>query len=136
MVTEPESMDQLVYFTQRNLGGKGNARAWVYRGDCPKCGKGKMGKPVDSKTGKIKVRSKEYVCPECNYTVEKKSYEETLECEIKYTCPECGKDGEAAVPYKRKTWNGMKAVVFNCSNCKAKLGITKKLKEKGEPDDE
>ncbi len=136
MVTEPESMEQLVYFTQRSLGTKGNAKAWVYKGDCPKCGKGKMGKPVDEKTGKAKIRSKEYVCPACNYTVEKKVYEDTLECEIKYVCPECGNQGEVAVPYKRKSFNGMKAVVFQCGKCKAKLGITKKLKEKGGSDED
>lgn len=133
MVTEPESMEQLVYFTQRTLGAKGNARAWVYKGNCPKCNKGLMGKPVDEKTGKVKVRSKEYLCPECGYRVEKKAYEESLQCEIKYTCPDCGNEGETSVPFKRRTWQGMKAVLFQCDKCKAKLGITKKLKEKGEP---
>ncbi|MFC1742314.1 hypothetical protein ACFL3V_07300 [Nanoarchaeota archaeon] len=132
IVTEPESMDQLIYFTQRNI-GSGNARAWVYKGKCPECGKGKMGKPVDEKTGKVKIRAKEYVCPECGHTAEKKAHEETLECEIKYKCPECGEEGETAVPYKRKTFNGMKAVIFNCGKCKAKIGITKKMKEKGAP---
>jgi uncharacterized CHY-type Zn-finger protein len=127
-------MEELIYFTQRQV-GKGNARAWVYKGPCPKCGKGLMGKPVDEKTGKVKIRAKEYVCPECSYTVEKKAYEETLECEIKYTCPECGNDGEAKVPFKRKTFQGMKAVVFQCGKCKAKIPITKKMKEKGEKDD-
>ncbi len=134
ILKEPESMDELVYFTQRNLGDKGRAKAWVYRGACPKCKKGLMGKPVDEKTGKIKVRAKEYVCPECGYTVEKKAYEDTLTCEIKYTCPECGNEGEAEAPYKRKTFQGVKAIVFQCGKCKAKLGITKKMKEKGQKD--
>ena len=62
----PESMDELVYFTRRDI-GEGEATVWVFRGLCPKCGKGVMGKPVGPK-GKIKVRAKEYVCPECgNY---------------------------------------------------------------------
>ena len=95
-----------------------------------------MGKPVDEKTGKVKVRAKEYVCPECGYTVEKKAYEETLMCEIQYTCPECGNVGEESVPYKRKTFQGMKAIVFQCGKCKAKIPITKKLKEKGQKDDD
>ena len=133
IVKEPESMEELVYFTQRSV-GNGNVRAWVYRGICPKCKKGKMGKPADEKTGKVKVRAKEYVCPECGYTVEKKAYEETLECEIKYTCPECGHSGEIAVPFKRKKFQGMDAVVFLCDKCKAKIPITKKMKEKGEKD--
>lgn len=135
MVTEPESMDQLVYFTQRAV-GKGDVRAWVYKGRCSKCGKGLMSKPVDSKTGKVKIRAKEYVCPECGNTEEKKAHEETLECEIKYTCPECGNKGETAVPYKRKNFQGVPSVVFQCGKCKAKIPITKKMKEKGEPDDD
>jgi uncharacterized CHY-type Zn-finger protein len=67
--------------------------------------------------------------------VEKKVYEETLTCEIKYTCPECSNEGETEVPYKRKTWQGMKAVVFQCGKCNAKIGITKKMKSKGDPDE-
>ncbi|MBW2966927.1 hypothetical protein KY362_00415 [Candidatus Woesearchaeota archaeon] len=133
MVTEPNSMEELIYFTRRNI-GSGTAQAWVYKGPCPKCGKGKMGKPVDEKTGKVKIRAKEYVCPECGHSVEKKSYEETLHCEITYTCPECGNSGEAEVPFKRKKFQGMDAVVFQCGKCNAKIPITKKMKEKGEKD--
>lgn len=129
MVTEPESMEQLVYHTIRAV-GNGKVRAWVYREKCPECGKGLMGKPVDEKTGKVKIRAKEYVCPDCGHTVEKQEYEDTLTCEIQYTCPECGNTGETTAPYKRKTFQGMKAIVFNCEKCKAKIPITKKLKEK------
>lgn len=128
-------MEDLVYFTQRAV-GKGNVRAWVYRGLCPKCGKGTMSKPRDAKTGKVKIRAKEYLCPDCGYMVEKKAYEETLTCEAKYTCPECGNEGDVAVPFKRKKFQGMDAVVFQCGKCKAKIPITKKMKEAGEPDDE
>ncbi|MBW2972658.1 hypothetical protein KY359_06490 [Candidatus Woesearchaeota archaeon] len=128
-------MDELIYFTQRAV-GKGNVRAWAYKGPCPKCGKGRMGKPVDEKTGKVKIRAKEYVCPECGYTVEKKAYEDTLTCEIKYTCPECGNTGDAEAPFKRKKFQGMDAVVFQCGKCKAKIPITKKMKEKGESADD
>lgn len=130
---EPESMEELVYFTQRVI-GNGNVRAWVFKGACPKCGKGMMGKPVDPKTGKVKVRAKEYVCPECNFTIEKKAYEESLKCEIKYRCPECGHEGEAEVPFRRRKFKGMDAVVFQCGKCGAKIPITKKMKEKGGDD--
>ena len=130
MVTEPEDMDELVYFTRRDLGDKGRAMAWVYRKECPECGKAKMGKPKDPKTGRAKIRAKEYVCPECGHTVDKKDYEETLECEIKYTCQYCGHKGETTVPFKRKTFEGVPAVVFECSSCGKKMGITKKMKEK------
>ena len=57
-VREPESMEELCYMTQRSV-GNGNVRAWVYRGDCPECGKAKMGKPIDEKTGRAKIRAKE-----------------------------------------------------------------------------
>ncbi len=132
IVREPENMDELIYFTRRQLDSKGEARAWVYKGMCEKCKKGLMGKPRDEKTGKAKIRAKEYVCPECGFMIEKKAYEETLDCEIKYTCPECGNEDETAVPYKRKKWQGVDAVVFQCSKCDAKLGITKKMKDKKE----
>ena len=129
MVKEPESMEQLIYFTNRDV-GKGAVTAWVYKGLCPKCEKGLMAKPKNEKTGRPKIRATIYVCPECGYEVDKKEHEETLECEIKYTCPECGHKGETAVLFKRKTYQGMKAVVFQCEKCDAKIPITKKLKTK------
>ncbi len=128
---EPESMDECVYFTRRALEGGGKAMAWVFKNDCPECGKAKMGKPRGD-DGKVKIRAKEYVCPECNHTVAKEEYEPTLTCDIKYTCPSCQKEGEASVPYKRKTWCGVKAVVFNCGSCDEKIGITKKMASKKE----
>ena len=130
MVTEPASMEELVYFTNRSLGDKGKVMCWVYRNDCPKCGKAKMGKPKDEKTGNAKIRAKEYVCPECNHTVEKQEYEETLTAEAKYTCPECGKDGEASIQFKRKKVDGVDTLRFSCQHCGANIDVTKKMKEK------
>ncbi|MBW2998503.1 hypothetical protein KY321_03100 [Candidatus Woesearchaeota archaeon] len=137
-IKEPESMDELVYFTRRALGKEGKAMAWVYRGDCPECGKGKMGKPVDPKTGKPKTRAKEYVCPECQHTIEKQEYEDSLQCQIKYTCDKCQHEGGVEVPFKRKgtkIYNpekdkkvAVQAVVFECGGCGEKLYITKKMK--------
>jgi len=128
MVTEPESMDDLIYFTNRTLEeGKGKIKAWVYKKMCPQCNKVKMGKPVEG--GKVKIRAKEYVCPECGFTEEKTEHEESLTLEAKYTCPECGKDGESTAPYKRKSFMGVKAYVVECSNCNAKIPLTKKMKE-------
>ena len=136
MVTEPRSMDGLVYFTNRTLCAEGGAgidgkvKCWVYRQDCPKCSRAKMSKPKDEKTGQAKIRAKEYVCPECGYTAEKNEYEESLTAEAKYVCPECGKDGEASVPFKRKKVDGVDTLRISCQHCSANIDITKKMKEK------
>lgn len=136
-IKEPESMEELVYFTNRKV-GEGHVLAWAYRKECPKCGKALMGKPRDGKTGKVKIRAKEYVCPECGNTVEKEEYEESLTCEIKYTCPKCKFKGEIKVPFIRKKMKifdpekqkkvAVDAIVFECENCKEKIPITKKMK--------
>ena len=128
-------MQEVIYFTQRAV-GSGYVKAWVYKGDCPKCHKAKMGKPKDDKTGKVKIRAKEYLCPACKYTVEKKEYEETLQCEIKYTCPSCKLVGEIQVPYKRKKFEGVDSIIFLCDKCKTKIPITKKMNAKGDPKEE
>ncbi|MBU0629070.1 MAG: hypothetical protein KKC75_07820 [Nanoarchaeota archaeon] len=126
-ITEPESMENLIYFTNRTLeDGKGKIKAWVYKKVCPKCGKAKMGKPVEK--GKVKIRAAEYTCPECSFTEEKTLHEESLSLEAKYTCPECGKEGESTAPYKRRSFMGVKAYVVECQHCKAKIPVTKKLK--------
>lgn len=130
---EPQSMDECVYFTQRAIGA-GKAKAWVFKEQCNKCKKAIMGKPVEK--GKIKIRAKEYVCPNCKNTVEKKAYEESLTCNIKYVCPACSYSGEAQVPYKRKNIQGVPTIQAECQKCKAKINITKKMKASGESDDD
>ncbi len=87
-----------------------------------------MGKPVNPKTGKVKSRADIYVCPECGHEVNSKEFDETLKVEIQYTCPFCGKSGEATTEYKRKSYKGVKAYVFVCEHCGEKIGITKKMK--------
>ena len=126
---EPTDMEELVYFTNRFLDNDGQIMCWVERNNCPKCHKTKMGKPLDPKTGKPKIRAKEYVCPECGHTIEKKEYEETLAASIKYTCPQCKHQGEEQIPFKRKKVKGTDALVFQCSNCREKIYVTKKMKE-------
>lgn len=130
MLKMPDSMDECLYFTRRALGENGKIVAWVSKKKCPKCGKSVMGKPVDEKTGRPKIRAKEYTCPSCGFTEEKKEHEESLMAEIIYTCPFCEFSGEASVPYKRKTFEGVKAIVFECGKCGKKIGISKKMKEK------
>ncbi len=129
----PETPDECLYFTRRTLGEEGSAIAWTYKVDCPECGKAKMGKPVDPKTGKVKIRSKEYVCPECGHTEEKVAHEEKCMVEVIYVCPHCGNEGEATTPMKRKNFtleNGKKAkaYIFECGKCGKGIGITKKMK--------
>ncbi len=124
---EPESMEELVYYTRRELDEGGDILCWVRRGMCPKCGKNFMGKPRDAKTGEIMIRARQYVCPECSYTMEKKAYEETLTAEVKYTCPHCGEKGEAIVPFKRKKIEGVDTLRVKCQHCGRNIDITKKM---------
>ena len=127
---QPESMDECIYFTQRSLDGdKGSVRVWVFKQTCPKCKKAIMGKPRDKK-GKVQIRAKEYVCPGCGYTLEKKAYEESSTANAEYTCPACGHSGEAQTLFKRKNIEGIPTLRFGCSKCKANIDVTKKLKEK------
>ncbi|PIN87293.1 hypothetical protein COV19_00215 [Candidatus Woesearchaeota archaeon CG10_big_fil_rev_8_21_14_0_10_44_13] len=125
----PGSINECVYFTRRTFGEGNNGKimAWVYKMDCPKCRKAKMGKPKDE-TGHKKIRAKIYVCPECAYTESKEVHEPKLTVEVKYACPFCGNVGEATTPYKRKSFEGVPSYVFECGKCKKKIGITKKMK--------
>ncbi|MBU0666047.1 MAG: hypothetical protein ABIC91_00850 [Nanoarchaeota archaeon] len=123
---QPESMEELVYFTRRAV-DNGKIVAWVFREECPKCKKALMSKPKDKKTGRAKIRALEYVCPECGYTVEKEEYEDTLTCNIEYVCPKCKFSGETQAPYKRKSFQGVKAIIFECESCGEKIPITKKM---------
>jgi transcription elongation factor Elf1 len=125
----PESMDECFYFTNRILENDGSIIAWVYKPDCPKCKKAKMGKPVDPKTDKVKSRADVYVCKECGYEVEKAELDPTLKVEIQYKCPFCGNEGETTTEFKRKSYKGVQAYVFTCEKCGEKIGITKKMKK-------
>lgn len=138
MVKIPNSMEELVYFTKRTYGDVGRVTAWAYRSQCPKCKKGLMGKPLDPKTKKPKIRATEYECPECGHTIEKKAYEDTLTFEATYTCKKCKHQGEVSMPFKRKTVKvedeetgkitSCPAFAFACSKCGEKIYVTKKMK--------
>ncbi len=123
---QPESMEELVYFTNRDV-GNGSARVWVFKKECPKCGKAKMGKPLKP-DGKPKMRAAEYSCPACGHTVEKEEYEDTLTACAEITCPECGKDAELEAPFRRKNIEGVKALRLVCPHCSANVDVTKKMK--------
>ena len=124
-LTIPNSMTECLYFTNRSI-GKGEVLAWVYRKQCPKCKKAKMGKPVVK--GKVKTRADYYECPACKYTEQKKEHEESLDLEAIYTCPECHKKGESTAKYKRISHKGIQSFVVICQHCTAKIPLTKKLK--------
>ncbi len=135
---EPKSMDECVYYTKRVFANDGKAVVWVFKEKCTKCGKALMGKPRDPKTGKAKIRAKEYACPECNFIIEKAEYEDTLTANIQYVCPKCKNKGEVQIPFKRKKTHffdeikkkkvSADALVFNCEKCDEKIIITKKMK--------
>ena len=124
----PESMEDLVYMTNRSLDNDGKIAVWVYRQDCPECGKAKMTKPKDPKTGKYKIRAKEYVCSECNHSVEKDEYEPTLEAQADLTCPNCKKHSEVILPFKRKKTYGVNTLPVPCPDCGHVIQVTKKMK--------
>lgn len=134
---QPTSAEECVYFTRRLI-GKGKAKTWVFKKQCPKCQEGLMGKPKDPKTGRPKIRAKEYTCANCDYTVEQKEYENTLTANIEYICPHCSYEGEIQIPFIRKkikifNEEGQKkktaeALRFACSKCGENIDITKKMK--------
>jgi DNA-directed RNA polymerase subunit RPC12/RpoP len=129
-LTKPESMDECVYFTQRDLAkGKGDIMVWVFRQKCKKCGKEFMGKPRDA-SGKVKIRADEYECPACKFTQDKQEYEDSLTANAEYHCPSCGSEGEAQIQYKRTNINGIPTLRFTCTSCSAPMDVTKKMKEK------
>lgn len=123
----PNSTEECLYFTRRDLGDNGSVIAWVLKKKCPKCQKALMGKPVEK--GKVKIRAKEYVCPECGHKEGKAEHEESCMVNVKYKCPHCGFEGEATTEFKRKTFQGIPSYVFECQKCHEKIGITKKMKE-------
>jgi hypothetical protein len=135
MIKEPESMDDLIFFTNRT-DGRGKIKAWAYRPLCPKCKKGRLGKPMNEK-GKVAIRAEECTCKDCGFTASKEVMEDAATLEIIYVCPFCGKSGDTTTSYKRKNWQGVPAYIFTCQSCQQKIGITKKMKvpkKKGEVD--
>lgn len=118
-------MEECVYWTKRKTDTNDQVTCFVLREKCTKCKKAFMGKPVEK--GKVKIRASEYVCPSCNYTISKEEYEPTLKANIIYTCS-CGHKGEISIPFKRKKYMGVDALIFECAKCSKKIAITKKMK--------
>ena len=133
----PESMDECAYFTNRTI-GEGKIKAWVLKENCPKCKKGLMGKPINEKTGRPKIRAQEYTCSECGHTIDKEEYEDTLTINIEYTCPHCQHKDEISTSFKRKKVQRLNeetgkkqsidTIRFQCSKCGEDIDVTKKMK--------
>ena len=136
-IKQPNSMDECIYFTRRSI-DKGQVKAWVFKELCPKCKKSLMSKPRNPKTGKTKIRAKEYVCPVCNNIVQEEEYEGSLTANVEYTCPQCDHKGETQTPFKRKKVRifdeelqkkiTVETLRFSCQKCGKNIDITKKMK--------
>ena len=137
-LTEPQSIDECIYFTNRFLDNNGYIRAWVLKEKCPKCNKELMSKPKNPKTGKPKIRADYYECSSCKHKENKEEYEEKLTVNIKYKCPYCSFESELQIPFKRKKIQRfneesqkketVEATAFQCSKCGKSIYITKKMK--------
>jgi predicted nucleic acid-binding Zn ribbon protein len=120
-------MEECLYFTNRTI-DSGRVIAWAYRKECPKCRKGLMRKPK-KKDGKVDKNEEYYVCDSCGEQESSQDLENSLVLNIEYKCPHCGNEGETTTEYKRKSFMGVKAFVFNCQKCGEKIGVTQKMKE-------
>ena len=124
---KPQSVEECIYFTNRII-STGSAIAWVFRKECPKCGKGIMGKP-QKKGGKTDKKADHYICYSCSYTEPNEKVENSLIINVEYKCPHCGNEGQTTSEYKRKSFQGVQSYIFECQKCNQKIPITKKLKE-------
>ena len=125
---EPTSAGECLYFTNRTI-GTGKAIAWALRPECPKCKKGRLGKPI-KKTGKVDKKAEYFECSLCKHQLPLEEAEKSVVLEVKYTCPHCSSSGETSTEYKRRNFEGILSYVFSCLKCGKNIGITKKLKEK------
>ena len=126
-IKKPNSMEECLYFTNRSI-GEGFATAWVYRKECPKCKKGRLGKPI-KKNGKVDKKADYYECPLCKYQEKNEEVEKDLKLEVEYKCPYCNNEGQTTTEYERKVFEGVPSYVFVCEKCGKKIGLTKKLKD-------
>ena len=124
---KPASVEECVYFTNRTF-DSGRAMAWVFRKQCPKCKKDVLRKP-STKSGKPDKKSPIYACKSCRYEEKNEEVENSLVINVEYKCPHCGNEGETTTEYKRKTFEGVPSLVFECQKCHRKIGLTKKMKE-------
>ena len=126
-LAKPKSAEDCVYFTNRTF-DSGRAMAWVFRKQCPKCKKDVLRKP-STKSGKPDKKSPIYVCKSCGYEEKNEEVENSLIVNVEYKCPDCGNESQTTTDYKRKTFEGVPSFVFECQNCRKKIGLTKKMKE-------
>lgn len=124
---KPASVGECVYFTNRII-DSGRAIAWVFRKECPKCRTGVMGKP-QKKGGRLDKKADHFICYSCGYQESNEQVENSLVLNVEYKCPHCGSDGETTSEYKRKTFEGVPSYVFECQECRKKIGLAKKMKE-------
>ena len=79
--------------------------------------------------GKIDKKAEYYACYSCGYQEPNEQVENSLLINVEYKCPHCGNEGETTSEYKRKVFEGIPSYVFECQQCRKKIGLTKKLKD-------
>ena len=114
-----------VFYKQNDRLRKGNSSI---SGKSVLSAKGAVGKPM-KKNGKIDKKAEICKCNSCGYEEPTEQAESGLVLNVDYKCPHCGNEGQTTTEYKRKTFEGVPSYIFECTKCKKKIGITKKLKE-------
>ncbi len=120
---KPENIQNVNYFSRQVLGKKGFAFMWVYKPKCPECGEARLKKP--------KKRAKKYKCDSCGEEFTKEKYEELLEYNLEYTCPECGFEGGKHGNWDKPASKNSKIMLkFRCPECDNLIKVYR-LKKKG-----
>lgn len=123
---KPSDIKELDFFTKQFVplkNGEGFALMWVYKPTCPECGEARLKKPSK--------RAKKYECSACNAEFKKEEYDELLEYNLEYTCPECGYEGKEHGSWdKPKSKTSTVMLRVGCPECGEKFKVYRMGKKK------